>query len=78
MNHGGFKGQTDWGWKPDTGNIFSTGDQSHKNCVECGWPIKSTAIKAGRTEEGSMQYKHSLCPSTRQRAAMRAAVYANA
>jgi hypothetical protein len=44
-------------------------------CSDCGWPIKkvSTAIKEGKKADGSLRYKHVMCPSLKQRAEMRRA-----
>lgn len=50
---------------------FTEGNQCH-NCVNCGWPIKSTAVKAGRSDEGDYKYRHTICPTSQQRAVLRA------
>lgn len=51
---------------------YAAGDQSGHNCTDCGWPIRSSALKAGKSETGERLYRHILCPSLKQRAALRA------
>lgn len=46
------------------------------NCSGCGWPLKAvpgSPLYVGKNAEGERKYKHFLCPTSRQRAALRAA-----
>lgn len=40
-------------------------------CCNCGWPIKSSVLKAGRDDDGNRLFCHPLCPTSKERAELR-------
>lgn len=57
--------------------VFGSVDEH--NCVDCGWPLKATssAMFAGKTDEGERKFRHAMCPSLSERRILRAEALAN-